>query len=428
MKRQAVTLSRADTGTMHPIFRAVLDELRQRQVRWALLRSPADLMTPLDGDIDVLVHSADMSAARNIFLALGFVRVPRVGTHFLAFDAPTDQWFWFHVVDDLSFLGGQVKTYAAEGCLARRLDSELPRLAPDDGFWVLLLHCALDKRAVAARHRSTLQRDAAKELLTGPMAAFMARFCGTGSAAVTPHALVEMIIREQWTELERTLWELADRWMHRHRASFLRRRWDDAAQYADAAKRAIRSPGLSVALLGPDGAGKSTLAAGIAQSFKMPVSIMYMGLTGGFLKQVDRLRVPGVVFVGRAMVIWRRYLRGRLHQARGRLVVFDRYVLDAAVPHPQRLNRMQRMSRWLDFYLCPPPDLVLVLDAPGDVMHRRKGEYQADMLEDWRRHFRDLQRRFPDAVEIVDASQDKDAVRIDATQRILRRYRERDVD
>jgi thymidylate kinase len=206
--------------------------------------------------------------------------------------------------------------------------------------------------------------------------------------------------------------------VRRHRPSFLRRRWDDAAQYADAMKRAIRSPGLSVALLGPDGAGKSTLAAGISQSFKMPVSIMYMGLTGGFLKQVARLRVPGVVFVGRAMVIWRRYLRGRLHQARGRLVVFDRYVLDAAVPHPLRLTRLQRMSRWLDFYLCPPPDLVLVLDAPGDVMHRRKGEYHAQMLEDWRRHFRELQRRFPDVVEIVDASQEKDAVRIDATQRI----------
>ena len=160
----------------------------------------------------------------------------------------------------------------------------------------------------------------------------------------------------------------------------------------------------------------------------MPVSVIYMGLTGGFLKHVVRLRIPGVVFAGRALVIWRRYLRARLHQARGRLVVFDRYVLDAAVPHPRRLNSLERISRRLDFYLCPAPDLVLVLDAPGELMHRRKGEYKAEMLEDWREHFLELQRRMPDIVEIIDATQDKDAVRIDATRRIWRRYRARRVE
>jgi len=420
--------SRANPVITHPISTAVLTELTQRQVRWALLRSPADLTMSMDGDIDLLVHPSDMSVVKAVFLALGFLSVPRAGTHFLAYDASTDLWLWFHVVDALSFLGGQVETDTAEACLARRLPCEPSRLAPDDGFWVLLLHCALDKRAVAARHCSTLQQLAATEPLAGPMANFMAGFCAMGSTTVTPHALVEMVVKDQWTGVEQTLWRLADQWGRRHRASFLGRRRDEAKSYAAALRRALRSPGLSVALLGPDGAGKSTLATGIAASFKLPVSIMYMGLTGGFLQQVARLRIPGVVFAGRALVIWRRYLRARLHQARGRLVVFDRYVFDAAVPHPRQLNRLERISRRLDGYLCPAPDLVLILDAPGELMHRRKGEYDAEMLENWRRHFLALQQRIPDIVEVIDATQDKDAVRIDATQRIWRRYRAREAE
>ena len=61
--------------------------------------------------------------------------------------------------------------------------------------------------------------------------------------------------------------------------------------------RGWRRRGISVALLGPDGAGKTTLAGEIDNSFIFPVRRVYMGLTGGLLRHVNRLRVPGLVLL-----------------------------------------------------------------------------------------------------------------------------------
>jgi thymidylate kinase len=176
-----------------------------------------------------------------------------------------------------------------------------------------------------------------------------------------------------------------------------------------------------VALLGPDGAGKSTLANGIEQSFVFPVRQVYMGLTGGMLRHVDRLRIPGVVRVGRLLVIWARYFRAQYHMARGRLVVFDRYIYDAEVPTPHPLGPADRLGRWIDGRACPAPDLILVLDAPGAVMHQRKGEYDPVMLEEWRQRFRSLQRRLP-RVELIDTTRDIGAVRAEVVGRLWHCY------
>jgi len=178
-------------------------------------------------------------------------------------------------------------------------------------------------------------------------------------------------------------------------------------------------PAPSVALLAPDGAGKSTLAAGVQNSFFFPVRSVYMGLYQKTTAQAARPGVRGMGFVRRLFTQWRRYLIARYHQARGRLVIFDRYTFDALLPPRHNLSGLGRLRRWLLAHACPPPDLVLMLDAPGEVLYARKGEHNADLLEQQRQQYLALRPHLPQMV-VVNASRDAERVRREAMAVIWR--------
>src|SRR5690606_30324973 len=80
----------------------------------------------------------------------------------------------------------------------------------------------------------------------------------------------------------------------------------------------------SVAVLGPDGAGKSTVADGIHGSSLFPVRRVYMGLYQKKRSKHGAGKLPGVGFAGLLLTQWKRYLTARYHQGAGRLVIFDR--------------------------------------------------------------------------------------------------------
>jgi thymidylate kinase len=104
-------------------------------------------------------------------------------------------------------------------------------------------------------------------------------------------------------------------------------------------------------------------------------------------------------------------------------VLFERYTLDGAVPSGMRLSRAGRLSRRVQRWACPLPDLVLLLDASGPTMHARSGEYDPAVLESWRVAFHRLRASVP-VLEVIDAEQAPEAVRREAEARIWRRYRE----
>jgi hypothetical protein len=100
-------------------------------------------------------------------------------------------------------------------------------------------------------------------------------------------------------------------------------------------------------------------------------------------------------------------LRGALaanyHYRRGRLVLVDRPAYDAAPPGLEQPAGGVRPETVLASALAPEADVLLVLDAPGEVMFAGNGGHPPEVLERWRRTQLDTARRLPNTW-VVDAA------------------------
>lgn len=221
----------------------------------------------------------------------------------------------------------------------------------------------------------------------------------------------------------------------------------------------------TVALVGADGAGKSTMARGLPDALPFPAVYLYMGVApassnralpttrlvhaikrargGGIYagppnpsmrqavesrRQGDRIR--GLVSSTRAVLRlanrlaeeWYRQAIVWRELARGRVVIFDRhffidfYAHDIAGPPPRRLT--DRLHGWLLARMYPRPDLVIHLDAPPEVLLARKGEGTLESLARRRQEYLDVAPELAH-VEIVDASRPLEEVRDEVVQLIV---------
>jgi hypothetical protein len=411
------TVDLSPTRLLQDLFQG----LNRAGISWCLLR-PLPRPEVASGDIDLLVQQGQLQAACAAGCAAGFTPVPghSHGRNLLCYAPSLPGWLWIHLVDELSFGPFyRLQTGAEAACLSRgESANEVRRLHPVDEFWVTLLHCLLDKTVIKPHHRDRLRALAVTIDHAGPVGSIVG---SVSPVSWTPERMVQSASRGDWLELEQMAPSLLESWSRRgpvRPAPGLLRRIRGAIAYR---LRRWHRRGISVALLGPDGAGKTTLATQIERGFIFPVRLVYMGLTGGSLRRVNRIRIPGMVLAGTLVVLWGRYLWAIYLRSRGNLVVFDRYIYDAAVPTPYPLSWPRRVSRWLAGHACPAPDLVLVLSAPGEVMFQRKRTYTAEKLEDWRRHFLALQRRVPE-LEVVDTTRPLDVVVPDVIERIWHRY------
>jgi thymidylate kinase len=219
----------------------------------------------------------------------------------------------------------------------------------------------------------------------------------------------------------------------------------------------------TVALIGPDGAGKTTVGRRLQRELPIPATYLYMGVnaeasncvlpTTRLIRAVKRLRgaapdtagppdplvrrpLEPATRVRRAGLAlrnalrlanqlaeeWHRQVRAWIHIRRGRVVVFDRHFFadfhayDIAGGDARPLGR--RIHGLMLEHLYPRPDLVVYLDAAPEVLLARKGEGTIEALARRRRDYLELA-RLSGRFTTVDASRPLEDVTRDVARIIL---------
>lgn len=366
-------------GTLTDAVRAALDGAG---IGWALLRAPAPGAATSD-DVDLLVAEAQRGELDGVLTAAGYRRLPGAGqgSHrfYVGYDPGRDEWVTLDVVTEVAF-GRRLEfpTPTAVDLLRRaRRVAGVPVLDPDDAFWHRLLHHLLDKEAVTPQARATLAALAAQARPAGPLAGVVDELRpGNRSAA----AVLALVAHGDAAAVTALAADLRGAWRARDRRRVWTRMLHSRLARAHLTRPVPAAPtGLAVAILGPDGAGKTTLAEALARSLPLPTRVVYMGVWRDH--PADRwLRfVPGARLALRCARLTARSLASAYHRRRGRVVLLDRFTYDAALPSDD-LDWRGKVTAAVTLRLARHPDAVLLLDAPAEVMYARKGEQGVGVL------------------------------------------------
>lgn len=227
----------------------------------------------------------------------------------------------------------------------------------------------------------------------------------------------------------------------------------------------------SVALIGPDGCGKSTISKRLLHEASFKSKRIYMGVdryesnftlpTTRLIRWV-KLKISGskarggpantsnqnklrdsslparlyrelkapFVLLNNMAEEWYRQVITWYFVRRGQVVIFDRhfyadsYHIDVKGRDTHWANRLHG---YMLEHLYPRPDFVIYLDAPAEVLFARKHEGTIEWLEQRRLAYLDLHDKVPHFT-IVDVTQVEDAVFAEVQKLILDFLKTRDRD
>jgi thymidylate kinase len=292
--------------------------------------------------------------------------------------APHRQYTWWDpsaqrlvrldLVDELSFgpvreLRIDVRKAVLDAVTER---DGVPRPSPSNEQWLALLHGLLDRDRFRPRDVDRLDE-----------------WVGTDddvvAAALLPSTraeLVSAIRSSDWDAVERFRPRVLAELRQRQRlAAGARRAWRRSMTRTTKVQRAILRPGVRVALLGPDGAGKSTTIETLKQSGVVATSV-YLGVAPA-QQRSKAVAVPGIALLRTIRRLIRAWLTATIRRRRGESVALDRHPLEATIGPPTS-KRTTLARRWILAHLLPRPEVVVVLTAPPEVLHQRKPEHDLD--------------------------------------------------
>jgi thymidylate kinase len=400
----------------------VLELLETARIRWALASPSAG-----DGarDIDLVVDQSDLNGLDLILSAEGFVRRRVRGANrlYIKYDVPSDSWIVLDVAT--RFRVGPCLLDARDLLQRRRRHAGLWALSEDDAFWLRMLQALARRQGIAASDRDKVRGLAAHASSASALARIATWWCGPGWSASRIRAAA---FRGDWNLVDAACLQCRPRALSVEAAivDSIRR---PLVRFGRRLARAWPWRGFAVAVIGPDGAGKSTLATSIVERSALPGRVFYMGLhapVGGAppTAKAGQARRPLPLRIRRqARRLWRltrTSLRAMLERTRGGLVVFDRYTYDADVHWVGPGGAGLSARRWLVRHTAPRPDLVVLLDVPADVMYARKGEHSPAILDQRRRRYLEL--AAAGGFAVVDGTQSAEDVRAKVTGLVWSAY------
>jgi thymidylate kinase len=430
------------------ILQEFFGELDRQGVGYCLLRG-FDELAELRSvqEVDLLVRPEDRWLFIQAASSLGLRDWPAWGhaphRFFLFYDAAEDSWVKLDMVTTLRY-GAPIRCLEVDltnTCLLRRRrDGPTWIPSPEDEMLALLLHCILDKKRFREAHRTRLA-SLWREVREAPDRYL--RLVYLLELHVGPYArsVIEISLGSgDWHSMQELRDDLARAFFHRRPAQTA---WRFVTTWCLRRLRRLllltRRHAVGTVLLAPDGGGKSTLATALMHDPFIRARVVYMGANaaearamhlplsawlqrqlregGGF----PRRQVIGLLYtIHRLLEEWARLGIGELQRLQGRFVVYDRYWYDTYLS-PRASSWRLRLRRSLLARTAPAPDLVLLLDAPGDVLHARKGEHTPEFLEAQRQVLHTVVSRVPQSATL-DATRGADAVRRMAVALIWKRY------
>ncbi len=241
----------------------------------------------------------------------------------------------------------------------------------------------------------------------------------------------------------------------------------------------------TVTLIGPDGVGKTTVSKELEESFNLPLKYIYMGMnveasnimlpttrwwetrkknkgitghviphsqkvqneldhedkaldelvrkaeTRNLAKKLIRKIRKSVGLGNRILEEWYRQLVSWVYVQRGYIVLFDRHFIydyyhqDMQVGD-KNISLKRRIHGFVLKYTLREPDLLIILDAPGEVVFARKGEFNPEFLEIKRKQYLELQSVAKNSV-VVDTTIPLELVVSHVKEQIYKFHQDREV-
>ncbi|MGC1424030.1 MAG: hypothetical protein WA354_22290 [Terracidiphilus sp.] len=286
--------------------------------------------------------------------------------------------------------------------------------APPHEFAYYLIK-RLNKRTFDAQHGLKLHRLYLKD--PAGCDKMIARFWKGSSRTL----LIRMASTNDWVRMEWGLEFIRSELMRNSEESLVTRMASSPRHAIHHLRRMMMPTGGWIAIMGPDGAGKSVVIDAIQQQFRFaydkvkcfhlrPKSLRRGAATQqvvtnphGKPPRSPLLSVLKILFM--MADYWLGYaLQIAPAMRRSQLIVFDRYIYDLLVDSKRvRYGGPQWLLR-LAACLVPHPDMVILLDAPPDVLWARKREVPFDEVMRQRDEYCKLARSLPFAT-IVNAAQ-----------------------